>query len=268
MSNFRAITQRLARRSHRRVVPAAALALALMASGTQVAWADHGLFLSRMSINDVRRCETVPGIFGAWMGFTVTLDHHSTSTPITVKWTTEDLSAIAPADYTASSGTLTFGPGVTSRVIVVPIATDAWNESNQSFRVMLSEVTGPAYLADSTGTGTILDDDPTKFHVDDAFDAESSGSLTFKVSRCGDGSSNASVDYTTGNGTAAAGSDFVSKSGTLSFAAGETSKLVAVSLIDNSLQESTESFTVQLANPAGAFFGDGIARGMIYDDDL
>jgi hypothetical protein len=246
----------------------AALALALMASGTQVAWADHGLFLSRMSISDVRRCETVPGIFGAWMGFTVTLDHHSTSTPITVSWATEDLTAVAPSDYTASSGTLTFGPGETSRVIVVPIATDSLNESNQSFRVKLSGATGPAYIVDSTGTGTILDDDPTKFHVDDAFDAESGGSLTFKVSRCGNSASNARVDYTTVNGTAAAGADFVSKSGTLSFAAGETSEVIEVPLVDNSLQESTESFTVQLSNPVGAFFGDGIAKGTIYDEDL
>lgn len=268
MSTFRAIKHRSARRSHRRVVPAAALVLALMASGTQVARADHGLFLSRMSINDVRRCETVPGIFGAWMGFTVTLDHHSTSTPISVKWATEDVTAVAPSDYTASSGTLTFGAGATSRVIAVPIATDSWNEPNQSFRVKLSGVTGPAYLVDSAGTGMILDDDPAKFHVDDAFDAESSGSLTFKVSRCGDSSSNASVVYATGNGTAEAGTDFVSNSGTLTFAAGETSQLLAVPLIDNSLQETTESFTVQLANPVGAFFGDGIARGTIYDDDL
>lgn len=268
MSIFRSNQQRADRRPDRWVVQIAFLALAMMAAGTQVAWADHGLFLSRMSINDVRRCETVPGIFGAWMGFTVTLDHHSTSTPITVNWATENLTAVAPGDYTASSGTLSFGPGVTSKVIVVPITTDSWNESNQAFTVKLSGVTGPAYIADSTGTGTILDDDPTKLHVDDAAGSESSGSMTFKVSRCGDSSSNARVDYTTQNGTAVAGSDYLSKSGTLSFAAGETSKVVQVPLVNNSLHESTESYTVLLSNPVGAFFGDGIAKGTIYDDDI
>jgi hypothetical protein len=268
MGIFRSNQPRSARRSGRRVVPMAALALALMASGTQMAWADHGLFLSRMSVNDVRRCETVPGIFGAWMGFTVTLDHHSTATSVTVNWATENLTAVAPGDYTASSGTLSFGPGVTSRVIVVPITADSSNEPNQQFTVKLSGVTGPAFIGDSTGTGTILDDDPAKFHVDDAAGGESSGSMAFKVSRCGDSSSNARVDYGTQNGTALAGSDYLSKSGTLSFAAGETSKVVQVPLVNNSLHESTESFTVLLSNPVGAFFGDGIAKGTIYDDDI
>ena len=51
--------------------------------------------------------------------FTATLSAASNKV-VTVDYATSDVTAIAPADYTAASGTLTFAPGVTTQT--VPIA--------------------------------------------------------------------------------------------------------------------------------------------------
>jgi uncharacterized repeat protein (TIGR01451 family) len=44
-----------------------------------------------------------------------------TPDPITVQYTTADNTAVAGVDYTATAGSLTFGPGVTSQTFTVPI---------------------------------------------------------------------------------------------------------------------------------------------------
>ncbi|HEX2060294.1 MAG TPA: Calx-beta domain-containing protein, partial [Thermoanaerobaculia bacterium] len=78
---------------------------------------------------------------------------------VTVNYATANGTAVAPLDYTATSGTLTFGPGVTEQTIVVPIANDAVPEANETFTVTLSGPTGGATLGVATTTITIVDTD-------------------------------------------------------------------------------------------------------------
>src|SRR5262249_5512045 len=52
--------------------------------------------------------------------FNVSLSEPSTSA-VTVEYSTANETATAGSDYTATSGTLTFAPGVTSRTIQVPV---------------------------------------------------------------------------------------------------------------------------------------------------
>jgi hypothetical protein len=59
------------------------------------------------------------------------------------------------------------------------------------------------------------------------------------------------VDYATANGTAVAGGDYRAKSGTLTFAAGQTSRTVRVSVIDDDLEEDQETLHLNLTNPSG-----------------
>ncbi len=76
-----------------------------------------------------------------------------------------------------------------------------------------------------------------------------------------------SVDYATADGTAHAGLDYEAASGTLSFAPGESERVVAVAVLDDLLDEGIETFTLRLANPAGAKLGDGEATGTIENSD-
>jgi hypothetical protein len=79
---------------------------------------------------------------------------------VTVNYATSNGTAAAPGDYTSTSGTLTFGPGVTEQSIVVPIVNDALAEDDETFTVTLSGPTGGSTLGQSTTTITILDTDP------------------------------------------------------------------------------------------------------------
>ena len=89
--------------------------------------------------------------------FTVTLSKAATD-PVTVAWTTEDDTATAGADYTASSGTLTFPAGSTSQTISVPVINDTVVEPVKQLLVRLrNPVNGTLEVA--TGVGTIEPDD-------------------------------------------------------------------------------------------------------------
>ncbi|MBL9123199.1 MAG: cellulase family glycosylhydrolase [Planctomycetaceae bacterium] len=58
------------------------------------------------------------------------------------------------------------------------------------------------------------------------------------------------VSYATLAGSAAAGADFQGTTGTLTFAPGETQKTLGVPIVGDSLVEGSESFRVELSNPA------------------
>ncbi|MCX6481773.1 MAG: cellulose binding domain-containing protein, partial [Mycobacterium sp.] len=83
----------------------------------------------------------------------VTLSRAST-TPVTIRYATTNGTATAGADYTATTGTLTFAPGVTSQKINVPILADTTVETNEAFTVTLSNPTG-ATITGATATATI-----------------------------------------------------------------------------------------------------------------
>jgi serralysin len=88
--------------------------------------------------------------------YTVTLSNASTQT-ITVQYATANGTAIAGSDYTSTSGTLTFNPGVTSQVINIPILNDSLNEANETFTLNLTTATNATPGAAITATTTITD---------------------------------------------------------------------------------------------------------------
>jgi hypothetical protein len=62
----------------------------------------------------------------------------------------------------------------------------------------------------------------------------------------------ATVDFSTADGTANQGSDYAAVSGRLTFAAGETSKRILVSPVDEGVTDSSETFNIDLSNASGA----------------
>src|SRR6185436_17936123 len=77
-----------------------------------------------------------------------------------------------------------------------------------------------------------------------------------------------SVHFDTLAGTALAGVDFVATSGDLVFAAGETTKTVTVSLVNDTLVEPTESFSLKLSGAVNATISNDTATGTIIDNDV
>lgn len=76
------------------------------------------------------------------------------------------------------------------------------------------------------------------------------------------------VDYATFNQTAKAPQDFVPVSGSLSFAAGETSKLIQINYIGDEFKEGDETFGVSFANPVNATLGNTAVIITLLNDDV
>ena len=71
------------------------------------------------------------------------------------------------------------------------------------------------------------------------------------------------VDYATADGTAKAGSDYTATSGKLTFAAGETTKTVAVKVLSDNVAEGVETFSLKLSNATQATISDATGVGTI-----
>ena len=83
---------------------------------------------------------------------------------VSVGYSTSNGTAIAGSDYTASSGTLVFAPGQTSKSVVVPIIGDDAFEPDETFTLTLSNPVN-ATLGTATATGTITNDDTATAHA-------------------------------------------------------------------------------------------------------
>ena len=80
---------------------------------------------------------------------------------VTVNFATADGTALAGSDYVATSGTLTFAPGETTKYILVEVINDDIPEgsADEFFYVNLSGLTGDYFLANDQAIGWIIDAD-------------------------------------------------------------------------------------------------------------
>ena len=188
---------------------------------------------------------------------------------VTVDYATADDTAVAGADYTSESGTLTFTAGQTMMTIPVPTVDDSEQESEERFTVTLSNPLG-AGLNDDTGEGTITDNDggPTmpELSIGNAL-VEEGETAEFEVRLIPAATQTVTVAYATAGDTAVEDSDYRATMGTLTFTAGQTMMTISVPTVDDSEQESEERFTVTLSNPAGARLNDDTGEGTIIDND-
>ena len=94
------------------------------------------------------------------MTFDVTLSAASAAT-VTVEYTTFDGTALAGSDYVFVSDVLTFLPGELAQTIEVQLIDNDLVESTETFTVELSNPVNADVSVQSTGTGTIFDDEPS-----------------------------------------------------------------------------------------------------------
>ena len=98
---------------------------------------------------------------------------------------------------------------------------------------------------------------------------ESGATATFTVNRLGGSDGAVAVNFATANGTATAGSDYTANSGTLNFAAGVTTQTITVAILEDTVNEASETFSVTLSSPTGgATLGTAIvSTATIVDND-
>jgi hypothetical protein len=87
------------------------------------------------------------------------------------------------------------------------------------------------------------------------------------VTRSGNSTAEATVDYATSDGTATERSDYLATLGTLHFAANEVSKTISVFIVDDRFGETAETFNVTLSNPVGCMVGSPAAVAVNINSD-
>ena len=186
---------------------------------------------------------------------TVELTPASTGT-VTVDYATRDSFAKAGEDYTATSGTLTFTAGQTSKTFTVPITDDDVYENNEAFFVDLSNPTG-ATLPDPPFAAVRIDSGeaaPTASMADVTVD-EGAGTmtLTLRLSHPSD----AEIAYFTiydediATGTATEGEDYDDfllgpvRTARITVPAGDLSQTFDITLVDDGVDEPDETIVIE-----------------------
>jgi len=156
-------------------------------------------------------------------------------------------------DYTLAAGTLTFNSGQTTKQISIPINNDGLDEEDETIIVGLSDPGGGGAVLGpiKQHTYTIVDPRPTVQFASAASTAmEDESPHELEVVLSAGLQSSSSVSYSVGGGTAdGAGDDYTLAAGSLTFNAGETSKTISISIVDDDIKELPETIIVSLSNP-------------------
>ena len=210
--------------------------------------------------------------------FTVTRTG-DTSGSVSVNYTVagSGLNAANSLDFggTFPSGTITFAPDETTKLVTVPVSGDTSTESDESFTVTLSNGNG-IVIGTATASGMITNDD-SRLSIAAANASAIEGDdgtteLTFTVTRSGPAGTPVSVNFSVaGSGESwSDANDFGGSwpSGSVELAAGESSKTITINVSGDTAVEFDEGFTVTLSNPVNADLGTTSASGTIQNDDL
>lgn len=228
-----------------------------------------------LRVGDARVTEGNAGTVDA--AFTVSLLAPSTRTVKVNAFTSDSGASAAGNDYTQTSVTLTFPPGTTSQTVSVPVKGDTADEpASEAFLLNLSSPIG-AVVLNSSGTGTIVDDDPSlslvapSIVVEDAQVVEpDSGqtNVTVTLRMTPPATAAASVNWSTGDSSAGNPGDYTAGSGTVAWTAGQSTRTFTVAVKGDTVDEANEAFVVNLASPSGASISDSQGQVVILDNDV
>jgi Ca2+-binding RTX toxin-like protein len=206
--------------------------------------------------------------------FWVTLSQPVT-TPVQVNYTTSQATGTATPglDYLLTSGSLTFNPGQTTQAVIIPLIDNELAESPETFNLVLSNPVG-ATLGKSQATATITDNDvapPPEIALADVqvVEAQSGTSVAnVVVSLSHAASSPIQIDYATSDGTATAPQDYLATSGTLTITPGQTSAIIPVAVVGDTLIEADETFSLTLTDAMGGIITDGTATITLLNNEF
>jgi Calx-beta domain len=203
-----------------------------------------------------------------------------TTGDVSVDFSTTDGTAIAGQDYTATSGTLTFTGGETTRTIQIPITDDSTTEGPETFTVSLRSNTNIEQLGAPGSLTVTLQDHGTAPVITinnvSVFEGDT-GSTTealFIIQLSAATSRAVSFNFATVNQSSVGGSkcgnagvDYETASGSLSFSPTITAFAIPIKVCGDNNAESNESFRIGLSNVSGAAVQVNSGFAAILDDD-
>jgi hypothetical protein len=188
--------------------------------------------------------------------FVVTLSAATTQT-VTAQYRTSDGSAVAGLDYRLVSGTVTFAPGETSRTITVQVNASPLPAPAKVFYLLLAKATN-ATVAQPRGTATVVDNLPVISLLDTQVAEPPAGAVDraiFTVTLSSPSSRPVSVHFRTADGIGVAGLNYEPVQGVLTFAPGELSKTVSVTVLNDQISGPPPTFLLNLFGPTNAQIG-------------
>ncbi len=203
--------------------------------------------------------------------FTVSLSHNSYQT-VTVPYVTQDGTAIAGSDYTASSGTLTFNPGEVSKKISITANKDTIVEADETFSIKLGNPTNATLGVNAQSTATIVNDDTLLAFSSPIFSINEDGTPVKAITVTRSGSSKGAVSATlwVTKDTAVDPHDFTNTNPNppiVTFADGDsTPKVVRLPIVNDTIREPNETLNLRLSGSATTG-GQNTAVLTIVDND-
>ena len=200
---------------------------------------------AQVSITAVDASAAEPGDSGQ---FSVTLNNPS-DTDTVVAYTVSG-TADSGDDYIALSGTVTIAAGTTEALIDVNVLDDVLLEGSESVTVSLDSIssgdTDISIGSANNATVFIADNDLAEVNVQattNASEPASNGQFTVTLST--PSNTDTIVSYTVA-GDATAGTDYVALSGSVTILAGQTSAIVDVTTLDDTILEDSENVVLTL----------------------
>jgi len=234
--------------------------------------------MANIEVTAVNADESIGAGFGAEFTFTLTLTE-AVNDAVTVQYRTIAGSALERIDYPGQLGTVTFAPNELTQTITFRATSDNVDEFDEALVLELFNPDGAGFADNQhvlRTTAFVLDDDGVgndlSMFVSSPVIVEGHNGTReaiFDVSLSRASASTLTFDYATVDGTAVAGSDYVAKTGSLSFAPGQTSREVRVTVTGDRAIEPSEFFSL-LVEPTAALADGGIGAAgtaTILDDD-
>ncbi|QYX34223.1 hypothetical protein K2F26_14930 [Sphaerospermopsis torques-reginae ITEP-024] len=192
-----------------------------------------------------------------------------------------DYTQIGAASFTATTGTITFAAGSSTKTLTIDPTADTTVESNETVALTLASGTGYTIGTTTAVTGTITNDDIGSPSITLAVSPSSvtedgTTNLIYTFTRTGATTNALTVNYNVA-GTATFNNDytqigaasFTATTGTITFAAGSSTKTLTIDPTADTTVESNETVALTLASGTGYTIGTTTAvTGTITNDDI
>jgi hypothetical protein len=181
----------------------------------------------------------------------------ASSEPVTV-YLSWGGSATLGDDYTGQVSSVTIPAGASSVNVTLNIIDDNLVEPDETVLVHITGANHAIVGYPDTHVLTILDNDlPQVFFASSSQSVfEHVGTVSIEVKLSDPAVKTITVPFSVAGGDAINGTDYIiSDTADLSFLPGETSKIISVQIVDDSLYENPETFVLKLGTPVNAILG-------------
>lgn len=178
-------------------------------------------------------------------------------------------SASMGQDYTGTTGTLTFGPGETTKTFIVTTIHNNIYKGVQTVNLALSNPVGGTAGIQSTAVLQIneADEAPLIQFGESSYTVNEGTAVNINVTRAGATGVVSKAQYATVNGTAKSGVKYTAAVGTVTFNPGETTKSITIATLDEKAYDGDSTFSVTLSSPNGADLGTPAATVVTIKDN-